>query len=44
MPPGFWRKCRLAFRCARFTAWFSVLAVLVAFLWCNRIGLPDFLK
>jgi len=42
--PGFWRKCRIAFRCVRFTAWFSVLAVLAAFLWCNRIGLPDFLK
>jgi hypothetical protein len=42
--PGFWRNCRIAFRCVRFTAWFSVLAVLAAFLWCNRIGLPDFLK
>ena len=41
---GFWRKCRLAFRCVRFAAWLLVLAVLGAFLWCNRVGLPDFLK
>ncbi len=41
---GFWRKCRIAFRCVRFAAWLAVLAVLAAFLWCNRIGLPDFVK
>jgi len=41
--PGFWRKCRIAFRCVRFAVWLMLLAVLVAFLWCNRIGLPDFL-
>ena len=42
--PGFWRKCRIAFRCVRFAAWLAVLAVLAAFLWCNRVGLPDFVK
>ena len=42
--PGFWRKCRLAFRCVRLVAWLAVLSVLLVFVWCNRIGLPDFLK
>jgi len=40
----FWRQCRTVLRCVRFAAWFTVLAVLVAFIWCNRIGLPEFLK
>jgi hypothetical protein len=42
--PGFWRKCRIAFRCVRFAVWLLVLAVLLAFVWFNRVGLPDFLK
>ena len=42
--PGFWRKCRIAFRCARFTVWAAVLLLLAAFGWFNVIGLPDFLK
>ena len=42
--PRFWRQCRIAFRCVRFAAWLAVLAVIAAFLWCNRVGLPDFLK
>jgi hypothetical protein len=42
--PGFWRQCRTIFRCIRIAAWLMVLAVLVAFVWCNRVGLPDFLK
>lgn len=42
--PGFWRKCRIAFRCARFTVWVLVLALIGAFLWFNRVGLPDFVK
>lgn len=42
--PGFWRKCRIAFRCVRITAWLIVLTVIGLFLWCNRVGLPDFLK
>ena len=42
--PGFWRKCRIVFRCVRFAIWLAVLALLAGFLWCNRVGLPDFLK
>ncbi|HUC83551.1 MAG TPA: hypothetical protein VL970_00050, partial [Candidatus Acidoferrales bacterium] len=42
--PGFWRKCRIAFRCARFTVWGVVLLLLLAFAWLNLIGLPAFLK
>lgn len=42
--PRFWRQCRIAFRCVRFAAWLTVLAVLAAALWCNRVGVPDFLK
>ena len=42
--PGFWRKCRIAFRCVRITIWLLVLAALASFLWFNRVGLPDFLK
>jgi hypothetical protein len=42
--PGFWRKCRIGFRCLRFTVWAVVLAGLLAFAWFNLIGLPDFLK
>jgi hypothetical protein len=41
---GFWRKCRIAFRCARFTVWVLVLAVIGTFLWFNRVGLPEFIK
>jgi len=41
---GFWRKCRIAFRCARFTVWVLVLALIGAFLWFNRVGLPEFIK
>jgi hypothetical protein len=42
--PGFWRKCRIAFRCVRFAAWIVVLAGLCAFAWFNLVGLPGFLK
>ena len=42
--PGFWRRCRLAFRCVRIAAWLLVLTGLIFFIWCNRVGLPDFLK
>ena len=41
---GFWRKCRIAFRCARFTVWVALLLALAAFGWLNLVGLPDFLK
>lgn len=42
--PGFWRTCRITFRWFRITVWLLVLAVLGLLLWCNRVGLPDFLK
>ena len=42
--PGFWRQCRIAFRCARFAVWAAVLLALAAFGWFNLVGLPGFLK
>jgi hypothetical protein len=41
---GFWRKCRITFRCVRFVVWALALLVIGAFLWLNRVGVPDFLK
>ena len=43
-PWTFWRVCRVAFRCVRIVAWLLVLAVLVAFIWFNQVGVPDFMK
>ena len=40
----FWRLCRVGFRCVRIVAWLVVLAVLVAFIWFNQRGVPDFVK
>jgi hypothetical protein len=40
----FWRVCRVGFRCVRILAWLLVLAALVAFLWFNQRGVPDFIK
>jgi len=44
LQPAFWRKCRICFRWCRITALFAVLVMVCAFVWLNRIGLPDFLK
>src|SRR6516165_3967530 len=41
---GFWRKCRITFRWFRFTVWALVIVLIGAFLWFNRVGLPDFMK
>ncbi len=41
---GFWRKCRIAFRCVRFAVWGALLVALAAFGWFNQVGLPAFLK
>jgi hypothetical protein len=41
---NFWRKCRVGFRWCRITVLLVVLALVCAFFWLNRIGLPDFLK
>ena len=43
-PWTFWRVCRVGFRCARILVWLLVLAGLVAFLWFNQRGVPDFVK
>ena len=42
--PGFWRKCRIAFRWCRIATLLAVLALFCAVIWFNRVGLPDFLK
>ena len=39
-----WRVCRVGFRCVRIVAWLLVLAVLVAFIWFNQVGVPGFVK
>ncbi len=43
-PWTFWRVCRVGFRCVRIVAWLLVLAVLVAFIWFNQVGVPDVVK
>jgi hypothetical protein len=43
-PSGFWLRCRAGFRWFRITVLFTVLALVCALVWFNRIGLPDFLK
>ncbi len=40
----FWRVCRVGFRCVRIVVWLAILTVLVAFLWFNQRGVPDFIK
>lgn len=42
--PRFWHQCRIAFRCLRVAAWLTVLVAIAVFLWCNQVGLPNFLK
>ena len=41
---GFWRKCRIGFRWFRIAILLAVLALVCAFVWFNRVGLPEFLK
>ncbi|MGD0745423.1 MAG: hypothetical protein ABSA45_09735, partial [Verrucomicrobiota bacterium] len=41
---GFWRKCRIGFRWLRIGTLLAVLALVCAFVWLNRVGLPEFLK
>ena len=40
----FWRRARLTFRGFRIAVLLLVLVVICAWLWLNRVGLPDFLK
>jgi hypothetical protein len=44
MRSGFWRTCRVSFRWLRISIWSLVLLALLAFLWLNHVGLPNFLK
>jgi hypothetical protein len=42
--PGFWRKCRIAFRWLRYCLWLLVVLALLALAWINVVGFPDFVK
>ncbi len=42
--PGFWRKCRIAFRWARYACWLLVVLALLALAWVNVVGVPDFFR
>ena len=42
--PGFWRKCRTAFRWTRYCLWSLVLLALLALSWINVVGFPNFVK
>ena len=44
MQSGFWRQCRLCLRWSRRAALVAVVALICAFVWCDRVGVPDFLK
>ena len=44
MQPGFWRKCRVGFRWCRRAAMVAVVALICAFIWLDRVGVPDFLQ
>jgi hypothetical protein len=44
MQPGFWRKCRVGFRWCRRAAMVAVVALICAFVWLDRVGVPDFLQ
>ncbi len=42
--PGFWRKCRIAFRWARYALWLLVVLVLLALAWVNVVGVPQYFQ
>ena len=42
--PGFWRKCRIAFRLARYALWGLLVLVLLALAWVNVVGVPQFFQ
>jgi hypothetical protein len=42
--PGFWRKCRLCLRWSRRAAMVAAVALICAFVWFDRVGVPDFLQ
>jgi len=44
MKSGFWRKCRLTIRWLRRLLLVVIVVLIGVFAWCNRVGIPDFLK
>jgi hypothetical protein len=44
MQSGFWRKCRLCLRWSRRAALVAVVALICAFVWFDRVGVPAFLQ
>jgi hypothetical protein len=44
MQSGFWRKCRLFIRWSRRVAMVAAVALICAFVWFDRVGVPDFLQ
>lgn len=44
MQSGFWRKCRVCIRWFRRAALVAAVALICAFVWSDRIGVPDFLQ
>ncbi|HXE42314.1 MAG TPA: hypothetical protein VN516_04750, partial [Candidatus Baltobacteraceae bacterium] len=44
MKSGLWRKCRLLLRGLRWLALVAIVAFIGIVTWCNRVGIPDFLK
>src|SRR6185437_13738595 len=44
MKSGFWRKCRLTIRWLRRLLLLTIAVLLGIVLWCNRVGIPEFLK
>jgi hypothetical protein len=44
MQSGFWRKCRAGLRWFRRAVMIAVVALIGAFVWLDRVGVPDFLE
>ena len=42
--PGFWRKCRIAFRWTRYAFWLAVVLALLGLAWVNVVGVPKFIQ
>jgi hypothetical protein len=44
MQPGFWRKCRVCLRWIRRAVLLVVVLLIVAGVWVDHVGLPDYFK
>ena len=44
MQSGFWRNCRVGFRWCRRAVLVAVVTLICAFVWFDRVGVPDFLE